>query len=224
MPLAIALGALAGILIGTGLNLAIRWLPGALFPGLTPREFTVTESAAVMVIAVVTTAWISAHFGPGMTALVWLAWLSALIALAGIDLTCFLLPDALTLPLLGLSLAASVPGYSGLSPLDAVLGAGAGYVSLWGLNAAYRRIRQIDGFGGGDMKLMSAIGAWIGPAGVLSVLTISSLLAVACVLGAAGLRRVRPDPRRPIPFGPFLASAAAMVSVWRSFDAIYAVA
>ena len=87
--------------------------------------------------------------------------LICLAALAWIDLRQFRLPDALTLPLVLLGLGLSLTGH-GPAPLDAAIGAAAGFAVFWALGATYFRLRKIDGLGLGDAKLMAAAGAWLG--------------------------------------------------------------
>ena len=134
-----------------------------------------------------------------------------LVALAGIDLRTQLLPDSLTLPLLWLGLIAAVENlYHG--PKDALLGAIAGYVSLWSVWWAYKQLTGKDGMGHGDFKLLAALGAWCGLAGVLPIILMSSL--VGAVIGGAWLAIKGRERATPIPFGPFLAIAGWIVFMW----------
>ena len=93
--------------------------------------------------------------------------LICLAALAWIDLRQFRLPDALTLPLVLLGLGLSLTGH-GPAPLDAAIGAAAGFAVFWALGATYFRLRKIDGLGLGDAKLMAAAGAWVEQIGMTS--------------------------------------------------------
>lgn len=167
----------------------------------------------VMLVSALIAGWATSRFGPGWPAAIHVVWFYGLVVLAGIDLRHYLLPDALTLALLALALAASATGLSGVVPLDAAGGAIAGFSVLWCLNAGYRRLRRIDGFGGGDLKLMAAIGAWVGVVGVIDVLTISSLLALSCAVALPLLNGGRISLQSRLPFGPFLAAAVALVIV-----------
>lgn len=84
-----------------------------------------------------------------------------LLALALIDWRHRLLPDRLTQPLLWAGLLANQQGcFTSLD--EAVIGAVAGYLSLWWLNALYRLQRKTEGIGQGDFKLLAALGAWSG--------------------------------------------------------------
>lgn len=133
-----------------------------------------------------------------------------LLALAMLDIRHLWLPDRLTLPLLGLGLAA---GLGGAQPpvADRLIGAAAAWLLLAAIGQAYLRMRGRIGMGGGDPKLFAAIGAWVGWHALPIVLLAASLagLAAALALRIAG----RPiDARSQLPFGAFLALAGW--SIW----------
>jgi leader peptidase (prepilin peptidase)/N-methyltransferase len=142
------------------------------------------------------------------------AWIDAglgwwLLALGWIDRRHTVLPDVLTLPLVALGLAAAwamAPEELG----DRVAGAASGYLGLWAVAWIYRRLRDREGLGLGDAKLLAAAGAWVGVSGLPSVLAGAALaaLAAAGALMAAG----KPlDRHSALPFGPFLAAACWLV-------------
>lgn len=133
-----------------------------------------------------------------------LAACSVLLVLALVDARCGLLPDALTLPLLWAGLLTAWAG-QGVSLHDAVLAAALGYGLLRGIDLLFRVWRGRAGLGGGDMKLVAALGAWLGWA------PLPALLLAACVAGIAyaGAGRARQVWRDSLPFGPFLALAGA---------------
>ena len=134
-----------------------------------------------------------------------------LIALSGIDLRTKLLPDQLTLPLLWLGLVASVENlYVGQK--SALLGAMAGYLSLWSVYWVFKQLTGKEGMGHGDFKLLAALGAWTGLAGVLPTVLISSL--VGAVVGSIWLMAKGKDKATPIPFGPYLAIAGWISFFW----------
>ena len=123
---------------------------------------------------------------------------------AAVDWHEFVIPDRVGLGLIPLGLGATWlldPG----SLLSHALAALAGGALLWGMAVGYRRFRGVAGLGLGDVKLFSAAGAWLGPAGLPGVLLIGSLAAIAVLLvrGAGGRRRIL---RRRIAFGPYLAA------------------
>lgn len=134
-----------------------------------------------------------------------------LIALAGIDFRTQLLPDSLTLPLMWLGLIAALDDlYMPAKP--ALLGAIAGYVSLWSVWWLFKQITGKEGMGHGDFKLLAAIGAWCGLQGILPTILLSSV--VGAVVGSLWLAMKGRDRATPIPFGPYLAIAGWIVFMW----------
>lgn len=126
-----------------------------------------------------------------------------LLLIATVDAEHFWLPDALTLPLLGSGLVASaLLDESRLS--DSLTGAVVGFIALWSLAWVYRRVRDREGLGGGDPYLFAAIGAWVGWAGLPSVLLWAAAAGLSVVLASqVGRRRLTGSSR--LPFGVFLA-------------------
>jgi leader peptidase (prepilin peptidase) / N-methyltransferase len=151
------------------------------------------------------------RFGPGLQGLAALAFTGVLIAASGIDLRTTLLPDSLTLPLLWLGLLLAVFGVF-VPPADAILGAAAGYLSLWAVYWAFKLLTGKEGMGYGDFKLLAAIGAWCGAGAILPVLLISSL--VGAIIGSIFLAVMGRDRATPIPFGPYLAIAGWIQFFW----------
>ena len=134
-----------------------------------------------------------------------------LVALSGIDLRTRLLPDQLTLPLMWLGLIGSLDNlYMPAKP--ALLGAIAGYVSLWLVWWLFKQVTGKEGMGRGDFKLLAALGAWVGLSGVLPIILISSV--VGAVIGSVWLAIKGRDRATPIPFGPYLAIAGWIVFFW----------
>ena len=151
------------------------------------------------------------RFGVSWQGLAALAFTGFMIAMAGIDLRTTLLPDGLTLPLLWLGLLLSlVPLFA--SPAQAILGAAAGYLSLWSVYWAFKLITGKEGMGYGDFKLMAAIGAWCGASAIIPVLILSSL--VGAIVGSIWLAMKGRDRATPIPFGPYLAAAGWIQLFW----------
>ncbi|MBI6179559.1 prepilin peptidase [Serratia proteamaculans] len=131
-----------------------------------------------------------------------------LLALALIDRQHRLLPDRLTQPLLWAGLWVNQQGcFTSLT--DAVTGASVGYLSLWLLNAAYRRRRKTDGIGQGDFKLLAALGAWIGWA-ALPMLVSGAAAAGLCATAIARLLR-KAGRQDTLPFGLYLALSGWLV-------------
>ncbi len=129
----------------------------------------------------------------------------SLLALAWIDWHTLRLPDALTLPLMALGLAAAWAD-SSAALASGLVGALAGYAALFGLSVIYRRLRGREGLGQGDAKLLAAGGAWLGWQALPWVVLLAALLGLA----VAGLHRMRGGEltaQTALPFGPPLAAA-----------------
>ena len=142
-----------------------------------------------------------------------LVFLWVLLALVAIDLETFLLPDALTLPLIWAGLLFnSGAGFVNLH--DAVWGAVAGYAALALVYWLYWAVARREGVGQGDFKLLAALGAWLGWQALPLLLLIASLSGV--LFGTAWLRFHKQSRHTPIPFGPFLALAGVGVMLWGS--------
>ncbi|HVF34523.1 MAG TPA: A24 family peptidase [Candidatus Saccharimonadia bacterium] len=143
-------------------------------------------------------------FGWGWPLLAALVLSGMLIAGSGIDLHTQLLPDQITLPLLWIGLLCAVPGWF-VTPQQAILGAAFGYLVLWLVYWAFKLATGKEGLGYGDFKLLAALGAFVGYAGIIPILLLSSI--VGAVIGTAWLAASGGGRATPIPFGPFLAIA-----------------
>jgi leader peptidase (prepilin peptidase)/N-methyltransferase len=149
-------------------------------------------------------------------AALFLTW--ALVALTVIDLDHQILPDVITLPLLWLGLLASLAWQPGLvppvptDPASAILGAAAGYLSLWSVYWAFKLLTGKEGMGYGDFKLFGALGAWMGWQMLPLVLLLSAFTGAA--VGIALIVARGRDRNIPIPFGPYLAAAGWIAMMW----------
>lgn len=169
-------------------------------------RYPVVEALTGVLSAAV--AW---RFGFGWPALAAIVLTWYLIALAFIDIDHQLLPDDLTLPLMWIGLLLSLWGpHPGGAPVpvdlrSSLLGAAAGYVSLWCIFHLFRLATGKEGMGYGDFKLFAALGAWLGWQMLLPVILVAA--AVGAVVGIVLLTVKGRDRGTPIPFGPFLAAA-----------------
>lgn len=127
------------------------------------------------------------------------------------------LPDDLTMPLLWLGLLAAALGLadpqSNARPAadEAIIAAAIGYCSMWILREAYYWLRGVIGFGGGDLKLAAALGAWIGPVQIGSMLMISFILGVAGYAAILLIKKQKPELKKDaIPLGPALCIAGGI--------------
>ena len=192
--------------------LALRGRCSACKARISPR-YPLVEALTAALSAVV--AW---HFGPGWVCVFALIVTWSLVALTVIDLDHKLLPDIITLPLLWLGLLVSLsglgwegrPAFADLR--SAVIGAAAGYLSLWLLYHAFRLLTGKEGMGYGDFKLLGALGAWLGWQGLPLTILLSTVVGagLGVVLIIAGKR----DRQTQIPFGPYLAAAGWIAMLW----------
>jgi len=148
-------------------------------------------------------------------AALFLTWM--LIALSGIDFDTTLLPDNMTLPLLWvgllLSLATTDPSI-GL-PVDmrsSIIGAVAGYLSLWSVYHVFKLLTGKEGMGYGDFKLFGALGAWMGWQMLPVIILLSAF--TGSIVGIALIALRGRDRNIPIPFGPYLAAAGWIALMW----------
>lgn len=151
------------------------------------------------------------HFGATPTAVVALILVWTLIALTVIDLDEQLLPDQLTLPLLWLGLLVNIGGmFTDLK--SAVIGAAAGYLSLWFVFQVFRLLTGREGMGYGDFKLIAVFGAFLGWQMLPLVVLLSSF--IGAIVGVGMIVLLGRDRQIPIPFGPYIAVAGLVALLW----------
>ncbi len=155
--------------------------------------------------------YVAWHFGFTWQAGAMLLLTWGLVAMSMIDIDHQLLPDSLVLPLLWLGLILNNFGLF-VSLESALWGAVAGYLSLWSVYWLFKLVTGKEGMGYGDFKLLAMLGAW----GGWQVLPLTILLSsvVGAVLGTILLRVQRAESSTPIPFGPYLAIAGWIASLW----------
>ena len=192
------------------------WLRGrcAACGTVIPVRYPVIEAATGLV-----SAYLVWHFGatPDAAAALVLTW--SLIALTVIDLDHQLLPDTITLPLLwaGLLFHLLTGPHAAASPFaptlsDGVIGAMAGYLSLWLVYHGFRLMTGKEGMGYGDFKLFAALLAWLGYQMFLPILLLSAL--TGTIAGITLIALGRHGRKEPIPFGPYLAAAGFVALAW----------
>ncbi len=188
--------------------LSYLWLRGKC------RGCQIHISARYPVIEAITgilTALTATYFGYGIAAVAAIAFVWALIALTFIDFDTQLLPDSITLPLLWLGLLVNMQNT--FIPLHtAVIGAMAGYLSLWSIYWLFKLLTGKEGMGYGDFKLLAAIGAWLGWSMLPVVILLSS--AVGAAVGIILIVVAKQGRSIPIPFGPYLAGGGLIALFW----------
>ena len=162
--------------------------------------FTALASLAV--------AW---RFGVSEQTLAALVLTWALIAMSGIDIAHKLLPDSLTLPMLWLGILLGL--FHVFVDLESsVIGAMAGYLSLWSVYIVFKLITGKEGMGHGDFKLLAMLGAWMGWKMLFVIILTSSL--VGATVGITMILLKKTSRQTQIPFGPYLAAAGWLALLW----------
>jgi len=166
------------------------------------------------------------HFGFGWEALMAIGLTFALVAISLIDVDHQIIPDSIVLPLMWVGLIMSLfhplAGAETLfvSPRDAIIGALAGYLSLWTVYQLFKLITGKEGMGYGDFKLLAALGAWLGWQTLHIIILMSAV--VGAVVGIAMILLRGRDRQLPIPFGPYLAAAGWITmlygeAIWNAY-------
>lgn len=177
-----------------------------------------TRYPAVELLTAVLSAIVAWRFGFGWEAIAGIGLTWALVAVSGIDIDYQIIPDSISLPLiwagLALSLCSPMAGADMLfiKPADAIVGALAGYLSLWSIYHLFRLITGKEGMGYGDFKLLAALGAWLGWQMLPLIILLSAV--VGAVTGVAMITFKRHERSVPIPFGPYLAAAGWIAMLW----------
>jgi leader peptidase (prepilin peptidase)/N-methyltransferase len=181
--------------------------------------------------------WVASEFGVNGEGLLLMAFCSSLIVITFIDFDHQIIPDAITLPgaLIGVLIAPFfmatlsdplpfgldrlVPlGWSYLAGLlNAVLGLLSGALPLMTVGWLWEKLRNIEAMGGGDVKLMAMVGAFLGWKGALLTIMLGALS--GSVIGVALILLKRQEADKVIPFGPFLA-VGSLTSAFFGLDII----
>jgi leader peptidase (prepilin peptidase)/N-methyltransferase len=143
-------------------------------------------------------------FGFSYTTIYWIALFSILTILFFIDLETYYLPDLFTFTLILLALVGSYLEITQIAIADALVGAVIGFFVLYAVNFLYKLARKVDGFGGGDFKLLAGLGALFGWPSVLIIIGTSSILGLVCILLITTLKQKKIQLNSMLPFGPFL--------------------
>ncbi len=161
------------------------------------------------------------QWGASLAAVLWCGFAAALLAAALIDWDTTLLPDDITLALLWAGLLAAALRWTPLPLADAVLGAAAGYLSLWCVYWGFKLATGKEGMGYGDFKLFAALGAWFGWQALVPIILLASV--VGAIVGL--LLKLRGGLRegRYVPFGPFLAGGGLVAMLWGPQQVMHAI-
>lgn len=188
--------------------LSFLWLRGKCSACRTPISW---RYPLIELVTGLLSAFIAWRLGYGFAAAAALLFTWTLIALTFIDYDTQLLPDDITLPLLWAGLLVNLSGT--FAPLSsAVIGAVAGYGSLWLVYHAFKLITGKEGMGFGDFKLFAALGAWLGWQQLPLIIMLASF--VGALMGIVFIVCFGRDRQLPIPFGPFLCAAGWIALLW----------
>ena len=158
------------------------------------------------------------RFGASWEAIMAIIMTLALVPVAMIDADTQLIPDSIVLPLMWVGLAMSLfhpmAGADTLfiAPQDAIIGAMAGYLSLWSIYWLFKLVTGKEGMGYGDFKLLAALGAWLGWQHLHIIILMSAV--VGAVVGLTMMAFRNHERSVPIPFGPYLAAAGWITMLW----------
>ena len=171
-----------------------------------PCRYPLVEllSAASMVFMV----W---HFGFNYQGLAAIIFAGFLIILSFIDFDHQLLPDQLNLLLLWIGLVANCFTLF-VDPTSAILGATIGYSGLWLFAHGYSLLTKKEGMGFGDLKLLAALGAWLGWQQLPFIILFASFS--GAVVGIILIACKKQTRNKPIPFGPYLALAGLVAMTY----------
>ena len=176
-------------------------------------RYPLVETLTAILAAVC--AW---HFGFGWEALMAIGLSFALVAISLIDADHQIIPDSIVIPLMWVGLIMSLfhplAGADTLfiAPQDAVVGAVAGYLSLWSVYQLFKLVTGKEGMGYGDFKLLAALGAWLGWQALPTIILMSAV--VGAIIGIVLIIFRGRDRQIPIPFGPYLAAAGWITMLW----------
>ena len=156
-------------------------------------------------------AYAAYHFGWGPKAAATMILIGFLVPLIFIDIDRKLLPDNLVYPLLWIGIFFNL--HQAFVDLDAsVIGAIAGYLSLWSIFWLFKLVTGKEGMGYGDFKLLGALGAWLGWKMIPLIIMLSSV--VGAILGTLILFLNKKGRETALPFGPYLAIAGLIALFW----------
>ena len=172
----------------------------------------------VELMTAVLTALCAWRFGASWEAIMAIVMTLALVPIAMIDADTQLIPDTIVLPLIWLGLVMSLyhpmDGAQTLfiAPQAAIVGALAGYLSLWSIYWLFKLVTGKEGMGYGDFKLLAALGAWLGWQQLPLIILMSAV--VGAIAGIALMAFRKHERSVPIPFGPYLAAAGWITMLW----------
>jgi leader peptidase (prepilin peptidase)/N-methyltransferase len=156
-------------------------------------------------------------FGLSLSYLIYFVFVAALIVIAVIDLYHQIIPDIISLPGIGVGLLASII-IPEITFFDSLIGILFGGGSLFLVATLYQWLFKREGMGGGDIKLLAMIGAFLGWKAVILTILLSSL--IGSITGITIMVLKGKDFKYAIPFGPFL-SLGAVIALFYQNEIIF---
>jgi len=165
-------------------------------------QYPLVELAAAAIWA-----GVAGWLGPGMESVRIALFLTILLGIALTDARHYIIPDEFTLGGLGIGLALAAPP-GGMEFTRAAIGAAIGFAVLWVVAVVGEKAFRKPAMGGGDIKMMAMVGAFVGAQGVFLTIFLGALLG-ALIFGPISLKT-----GKLVPFGIFLAMGAAVTAIW----------
>jgi len=153
------------------------------------------------------------RFGPSLTYIIYFAFVAALIVITVIDLYHQIIPDVVSLPGVGVGLLASLV-IPQITFFDSLVGTLLGGGSLFLVATLYQWLFKREGMGGGDVKLLAMIGAFLGWKAVILTILLGSL--IGSIIGIIIMVLKGKDFKYAIPFGPFLSLGAVIALFYQA--------
>lgn len=151
------------------------------------------------------------YFGFSWATLIYWLLVASLVTITFIDLDHQIIPDVISLPgiLIGFLASFAIPWLPWYESLIGILvGGGSLYLVAW----LYEVLAKREGMGGGDIKLLAMLGAFLGWKAIFPIIFLASL--VGTLIGVPLMWLQKGDSKLAIPFGPFLATAALVYLFW----------
>ncbi|MBI4403277.1 MAG: prepilin peptidase [Deltaproteobacteria bacterium] len=169
-------------------------------------QYPLIEAATALIFL-----WVYHQYGWSLKFLFSAIFISDLLVISVIDFYHQIIPDGLSLGGMAVGFIVSFLGGE-VSWVQSLLGILIGGGTFFAVSFLYEKIAKREGLGGGDVKLLAMIGAWLGPQSILFTILISS--ALGSIVGVSLMIGRKKDLKSAIPFGPFLALAAVIYQRW----------
>lgn len=150
-------------------------------------------------------------YGLSLIFLKYLIFFSAGIVIFFVDVFHQIIPDRISLPLIVSGLALALLPQSDVEIISSLAGAVFGFLVFWATAVLFEKITKKEGLGGGDIKLITAIGAYVGLAGSIFTIIVSSFLALTIMIAAGH------DKQKHFAFGSFLISGAFIYIIFGNY-------